>query len=418
MSVGLSGTPSVELVGDLDQQLRAAVRREGVDPQVDTVRVRRLAEDLVRAHDDRSLTGVVAPVPDPVGVVSELVARVSGFGPLQRFLDDPTVEEVWINEPSRVFVARNGRHELTNVILSRAEVQELVERMLKSSGRRIDLSQPFVDAMLPQGHRLHVVLEGISREFAAVNIRKFVLKAARLQDLVRLGSMPAGAARFLEAAVLAGQNLVVAGGTQAGKTTMLNCLAAAIPGGDRIISAEEVFELRFSHPDWVPMQTRQAGLEGTGEVSLRDLVRETLRMRPTRIIVGEVRSAECLDLLLALNAGLPGMASIHANSAREALVKLCTLPLLAGENISARFVVPTVASSVDLVVHLGLDNAGGRRVTEIVAVPGRVENDIVETEPVFVRQDGDLVHTGGMPTRLGAFERAGVDVHRILRGAD
>jgi pilus assembly protein CpaF len=418
MSVGLSGTPSVELVGDLDQQLRAAVRREGVDPQVDTVRVRRLAEDLVRAHDDRSLTGVVAPVPDPAGVVSELVARVSGFGPLQRFLDDPTVEEVWINEPSRVFVARNGRHELTNVILSRAEVQELVERMLKSSGRRIDLSQPFVDAMLPQGHRLHVVLEGISREFAAVNIRKFVLKAARLQDLVRLGSMPAGAARFLEAAVLAGQNIVVAGGTQAGKTTMLNCLAAAIPGGDRIISAEEVFELRFSHPDWVPMQTRQAGLEGTGEVSLRDLVRETLRMRPTRVIVGEVRSAECLDLLLALNAGLPGMATIHANSAREALVKLCTLPLLAGENISARFVVPTVASSVDLVVHLGLDNAGGRRVTEIVAVPGRVENDIVETEPVFVRRDGDLVHTGGMPTRLDAFERAGVDVHRILRGAD
>ncbi len=418
MSVGLSGDPSVDLVGDLDELLRAAVRREGVDPQVDTVRVRRLAEDLVRAHDDRSLTGVVAPVPDPVGVVGELVARVSGFGPLQRFLEDPTVEEIWINEPSRVFVARNGRHELTNVILSRSEVQELVERMLKSSGRRIDLSQPFVDAMLPQGHRLHVVLEGISREFAAVNIRKFVLKAARLNDLVRLGSMPSAAARFLEAAVLAGQNIVVAGGTQAGKTTMLNCLAASIPGGDRIISAEEVFELRFSHPDWVPMQTRQAGLEGTGEVSLRDLVREMLRMRPTRIIVGEVRSAECLDLLLALNAGLPGMATIHANSAREALVKLCTLPLLAGENISARFVVPTVASSVDLVVHLGLDHAGGRRVNEIVAVPGRVENDVVETEPVFVRQGGELVHTGGMPTRLDSFERAGVDVHRILRGAD
>jgi pilus assembly protein CpaF len=304
------------------------------------------------------------------------------------------------------------------VILSRAEVQELVERMLKSSGRRIDLSQPFVDAMLPQGHRLHVVLEGISREFAAVNIRKFVLKAARLNDLVRLGSMPPQAARFLEAAVLAGQNIVVAGGTQAGKTTMLNCLAAAIPGGDRIVSAEEVFELRFSHPDWVPMQTRQAGLEGTGEVSLRDLVRETLRMRPTRIIVGEVRAAECLDLLLALNAGLPGMATIHANSAREALVKLCTLPLLAGENISARFVVPTVASSVDLVVHLGLDNAGTRRVNEIVAVPGRTENDIVEIEPVFVRQGGDLVHAGGVPARLDTYERAGIDVHRLLRGDD
>ncbi len=418
MSVGVSGNPSADLVGDLDQQLRAVVRREAVDPQLDTVRVRRLAEEVVRAHDERSLTGVVAPVPDPVGVVGELVARVSGFGPLQRFLDDPEVEEVWINEPSRVFIARNGRHELSNVILSRAEVQELVERMLKSSGRRIDLSQPFVDAMLPQGHRLHVVLEGISREFAAVNIRKFVLKAARLIDLVRLGSLPTPAAHFLEAAVLAGQNIVVAGGTQAGKTTFLNCLAATIPGGDRIISAEEVFELRFSHPDWVPMQTRQAGLEGTGEVTLRDLVRESLRMRPTRIIVGEVRSAECLDLLLALNAGLPGMATIHANSAREALVKLCTLPLLAGENISARFVVPTVASSVDLVVHLGIDHAGLRRVNEIVAVPGRVENDIVETEPVFARQAGDLVHTGGMPTRLDSFERVGLDVHRILRGAN
>ena len=419
MSVDVSGGAPLDLVGDLDQQVRSAVRREGVDPQLDVLRVRRLAEQVVRDHDERSLTGVVAPVPDPAGVVEELVARVSGFGALQRFLDDPAVEEIWINEPSRVFVARNGRHELTSVILTRQDVQELVERMLKSSGRRIDLSQPFVDAMLPAGHRLHVVLEGISREFAAVNIRKFVLKAARLGDLVRLGSMPLAAAKLLEAAVLAGQNILVAGGTQAGKTTMLNCLAAAIPGGDRVISAEEVFELRFVHPDWVPLQTRQAGLEGTGEVTLRDLVRETLRMRPTRIIVGEVRSAESLDLLLALNAGLPGMATLHANSAREALVKLCTLPLLAGENISARFVVPTVASSVDLVVHLGIDPGGTRRVNEIVAVPGRVEHDIVETEPVFVRSPGgDLVHTGGMPTRLDTFERVGIDVHRILQGAD
>ncbi len=418
MSVDISGTPPYDLVGDLDQQVRTLLRREGVDPQQETARVRRIAEQVVRDHDERSLTGVVVPVPDPGRVVGELVSRVAGFGPLQQFLDDPSVEEVWINDPSRVFVARNGRHELTNVILTAAEVQELVERMLKSSGRRIDLSQPFVDAMLPQGHRLHVVLEGISRDFAAVNIRKFVLKAARLDDLVRLGSLPVGAARFLEAAVLAGQNIVVAGGTQAGKTTMLNCLAAAVPGGDRVISAEEVFELRFSHPDWVALQTRQAGLEGTGEVSLRDLVRETLRMRPTRIIVGEVRSAECLDLLLALNAGLPGMATLHANSAREALVKLCTLPLLAGENISSRFVVPTVASSVDLVVHLGVDHGGTRRVNEIVAVPGRVENDIVETEPVFVRRDGELVRAGGMPTRVELFERAGIDVHRLLREAE
>lgn len=403
-----------ELVEQLDQHVRELVRREAVDPQREAGLVRRIAESVVREHDDRSLTGAVAPVPDVDSMVGELVARVSGFGPLQPFLDDPTVEEVWINDPSRVFVARNGRHELTTLVLTSAQVQELVERMLKSSGRRIDISQPFVDAMLPEGHRLHVVLEGISRGFSAVNIRKFVLRAARLHDLVELGSMTPGAAAFLEASVRAGLNVLVAGGTQAGKTTMLNCLAAAIPGGDRVVSAEEVFELRFPHPDWVPLQTRQSGLEGTGEIRLRDLVKESLRMRPSRIIVGEVRAEECLDLLLALNAGLPGMCTVHANSAREALVKMCTLPLLAGENISARFVVPTVAASVDLVVHLGIDEHGVRRVNEIVGVPGRVENDVIETEPVFERRGGDLRRTGGMPPHAERYERVGIDVHRLL----
>ncbi|GAA4697141.1 hypothetical protein GCM10023349_11160 [Nocardioides conyzicola] len=294
-----------ELVEELDQQVREHVRREGVDPQREAALVRRIAEGVVRAHDDRSLTGVVAPVADVGVMVGELVARVSGFGPLQPFLDDDSVEEVWINDPSRVFIARNGRHELTTLVLTSAQVQELVERMLKSSGRRIDMSSPFVDAMLPEGHRLHVVLEGISRGFSAVNIRKFVLRAGRLGQLVELGSMTPAAAAFLEASVRAGLNILVAGSTQAGKTTMLNCLAAAIPGGDRVVSAEEVFELRFNHPDWVALQTRQSGLEGTGEIALRDLVKESLRMRPSRIIVGEVRAEECLDLLLALNAGLP-----------------------------------------------------------------------------------------------------------------
>lgn len=321
-----------ETLEHLDHALREVVRREGIDPQRDPAVVRRLAESLVREHDERSLTGAVVPVGDAEAVVGELVARVSGFGALQPLLDDPTVEEVWINDPSRVFVARNGRHELTNLMLTQAQVAELVERMLKSSGRRIDMSRPFVDAMLPEGHRLHVVLEGISRGFSAVNIRKFVLRAARLDDLVELGSLTPQAAAFLQASVRAGLNILVSGGTQAGKTTMLNCLAAAIPGSERVISAEEVFELRFPHPDWVPLQTRQAGLEGTGEIRLRDLVKETLRMRPSRVIVGEVRAEECLDLVLALNSGLPGMCTLHANSAREALVKMCTLPLLAGDN--------------------------------------------------------------------------------------
>ena len=403
-----------DVVEVLDQHVRELVRQEGVDPQRDARLVRRIAEGVVRERHDRSLTGAVAPVPDIDAVVGELVARVSGFGALQPFLDDPSVEEVWINDPSRVFIARNGRHELTTLMLSTAQVEELVERMLKSSGRRIDISQPFVDAMLPEGHRLHVVLEGISRGFSAVNIRKFVLRAARLPDLVELGSLTPRAAAFLDASIRAGLNVLVAGGTQAGKTTFLNCLAAAIPGGERVVSAEEVFELRFPHPDWVPLQTRQSGLEGTGEIKLRHLVKESLRMRPSRIIVGEVRAEECLDLLLALNAGLPGMCTIHANSAREALVKMCTLPLLAGENISARFVVPTVAASVDLVVHLGIDPHGARRVNEVVAVPGRVENDIIEAEPIFVRRGADLRRTGGVPARVERYERVGIDVHQLL----
>ena len=402
------------LVDDLAAQLRDHVSREGVDPQREGALVRRLAQSVVRSHDDHSLTGAVSPVEDPEGVVDELVARISGFGPLQPLLDDPEVEEIWINEPSRVFCARQGRHELTNVILDAEQVRDLVERMLKASGRRLDLSSPFVDAMLPQGHRLHVVLNGISREFSAVNIRKFLLRASTLEDLVQLGSLTSQAARFLEASVRAGLNIVTSGGTQTGKTTMLNCLAAAVPGTDRIITAEEVFELNFLHPDRVSMQTRQAGLEGTGEVTLRDLVREALRMRPTRVIVGEVRAAECLDLLLALNSGMPGMATLHANSARETLVKMCTLPLLAGENIGSRFVVPTVAASVDLVVHLGIDARGRRHVNEIVGVPGRVENDVIEIEPIFVRTARGLERAGGQPPRAEAFERADIDAVALL----
>lgn len=407
-------TATRDVLDSLDDDVRAEVRRLGVDPLADVEAVRQLASAAVSAHDTASLTGVVRPLDDPEAAIGELVARVAGFGPLQRHLDDPTVEEIWINEPERVFVARDGRHELTTTILTEADVRDLVERMLKTSQRRIDLSSPFVDAMLPSGHRLHVVLDGITRGYSAVNIRKFVVKATRLTDLVELGSLPAHAASFLEAAVVAGLNIVVAGGTQAGKTTLLNTLGSSVPGHERVVSVEEVYELRLNHPDWVAMQTRQAGLEGTGEVTLRHLVKESLRMRPSRVIVGEVRAAECLDLLLAFNSGLPGMATVHANSAREALVKLCTLPLLAGENISPRFVVPTVASCVDLVVQVAVGSDGKRRVREIVGVPGRLEGDVIEVEPVFTWRDGRLRRDRGMAPRLDSFHAAGIDIHTLL----
>jgi pilus assembly protein CpaF len=399
----------------VEDEVRELVRRRGLDPAADAPAVRRLVEEVVADYDDRALTSALPPIADHGATVRRVVDAVAGFGPLQPYLDDPSVEEIYINAPGRVFIARGGRSELTTTILTAEDVRSLVERMLKSSGRRVDLSTPFVDAMLPDGSRLHVVIPDITRQHWALNIRKFVVRAHTLDELVGLGTLSSAAARFLEAAVVAGLNVIVAGGTQAGKTTMLNCLAAAIPPRERVVTCEEVFELRLPLPDVVAMQTRQANLEGAGEVRLRRLVTEALRMRPDRLIVGEVRAEECLDLLIALNSGLPGMCTIHANSAREAVTKLCTLPLLAGENVTHSFVVPTVAGSVDIVVHTARDASGRRRVREILAVPGRAEGDIIETAELFVTRGERLVRSTGWPPHADRFAAAGIDLTDLLR---
>ena len=405
-------------VDTVEAEVRELVRRRGIDPVVDRSAMLRLVEEVVSDYDDRTLTSALPPLSDARSAAKSVYDAVAGYGPLQRHLDDPTVEEIWINEPGRVFVARHGRSELTTTILDEGQVRDLVEKMLKSTGRRIDMSSPFVDAMLPDGSRLHVVIPDIVRQHFSVNVRKFILSANSLDELVGLGTLTPHAARFLEAAIVAGLNVIVAGGTQAGKTTLLNCLAAAIPGTERVITCEEVFELKVPLPDVVSMQTRQANLEGTGEIGLRRLVKEALRMRPDRIIVGEVRQEEALDLLIALNSGLPGMCSIHANSAREAIVKLCTLPLLAGENVGHAFVVPTVASCVDIVVHTAKDGTGHRRVREVVAVPGRVEGDVVEVADLFVTRGGRLVRADGYPPHPERFEWAGIDLPSLLAHED
>jgi pilus assembly protein CpaF len=398
----------------VESEVRELVRRRSLDPILEPDATRRLVDEVVADYLDRALMSQLPPLGDPGAAVRSVFDHVAGFGQLQPYCDDRTVEEIWINEPGRVFIARRGRSELTNVILSSEQVADLVERMLRLSGRRLDLSTPFVDAQLPDGSRLHVVIPSITRQHMAVNIRKFVVGVAGLDELVRLGSLTEQASRFLEAAVASGLNVLVAGGTQAGKTTMLNALCAAIPASERVITAEEVFELQIPLPDVVSMQTRQANLEGTGEITLRRLVKEALRMRPNRIIVGEVRQEECLDLLIALNSGLPGMCSLHANSAREALVKMCTLPLLAGENVSAAFVVPTVAASVDLVVHLGTDHRGVRRLREIVAVTGRAEGDVIETSDIFVLREGYLQRADGYPPHQERFRQAGFELAELL----
>jgi pilus assembly protein CpaF len=404
----------MEIGARLAEDARAAVRGAGIDPLADPDQVRLIVDRVVADYEADALRGAAAPLEDAASAAARVVDAIAGFGPLQRYLDDPTVEEVWINEPGRVFVARGGRSELTTTVLTPGEVAELVERMLRPSGRRLDLSTPFVDAMLPDGSRLHAVIPDITREHWAVNVRKFVARAHRLDDLVALGTLTPAAARFLDAAVVAGLNIVVAGGTQAGKTTLLNCLLAAVPTRQRVVSCEEVFELQPPLVDWVAMQTRPASLEGTGEIPLRRLITEALRMRPDRLVIGEVRQAEALDLLIAMNSGLPALCSLHANSAREAVTKLCTLPLLAGENVSASFVVPTVAASIDLVVHTAKDADGARRVGEIVALPGRVEDSVVEVADLFVLRDGRLVRASGFPPHADRFEAAGLDLVALL----
>ncbi|HWS59052.1 MAG TPA: ATPase, T2SS/T4P/T4SS family [Actinotalea sp.] len=405
----------VDVALQLEHEVRELVRRRGIDPVRDRPALRELVRDAVDDYDDRALRGHVPPITDRAATTRAIEDAVGGLGPLQQYLDDDDVEEIWINGPAQVFVARRGEAELTTTILTEAQVRDLVEQMLKVSGRRLDLSSPFVDAALPGGERLHVAIPDVTRDAWAVNIRKYVVRATHLSDLVVLGSLTPAAARFLAAAVAAGLNILVSGPTQAGKTTLLNALAGSIPPRERVISCEEVFELRFAHRDVVAMQCRQPSLEGTGEITLRRLVKEALRMRPSRIVIGEVREAESLDMLIALNAGVPGMCTVHANSAREALTKLCTLPLLAGENVTAGFVVPTVATAIDLVVHLELDARGRRRTREIVAVPGRVENGVVETADVFRREGDRLVRAQGFPPHAERFARIGVDLVDLLR---
>ena len=318
------------------------------------------------------------------------------FGPVSDYIEDPTVEEIWINSPERIFIARNGRSELTMLLLSAEQVRNLVERLLLWSGRRLDLSLPFVDARLPDGSRLHVAIPEITAANWAVNIRKHLMQKISIDQLAERGVMTSEMASLLRRAVAAGLNILVSGGTQAGKTTMLNALVSTIPVSERVITIEEVFELAPQLPDVIAMQTRSANLQGEGEISLRRLIKESLRMRPSRIIVGEVRESEALDLLIALNSGLPGMGTLHANSARDAVAKLQILPLLAGENISHRFISPTIASAIDLIVHVSLDRNGVRRVSEIAAVTGRIEGLSPEVDSLFTWNTETASYTRGL----------------------
>ena len=340
-----------------------------------------IARAEIRAHNDVAAARGWEYVDDEVRCLREVLASVTGLGPIQPYLDDPDVEEIWWNAPDRVFVAKGGVSFRVPVQLEDEQVRDIVERMLRSTGRRVDLSQPFVDASLPDGSRVHVTIPDITRAWA-VNIRKFLRRYRTMQGLADAGSMPVAVAEMLVQRVVAGASVLIAGPTHAGKTTLLGALVSACPPSHRIVTVEETFELALDSLDVVAMQCRPPSMEGTGEVTLRRLVKEALRMRPDRIVVGEVRDAEALDLVLALNTGVPCAASIHANSAAEALDKLASLTLLAGRNVDRSFVAPAIARSVDLVVQCERTPDGGRRIAE-VAAPVLVADGSLATRSLY-----------------------------------
>jgi len=400
----------------ITDQVRERVRLDGVDLGSDRELAGRYVRDAVQRYSERALGGSLPMLADEDLAARQIVATITGFGVLQPHFDDPEVEEIWINGPERVFIARHGVPELTDIRLAGTEVRDLVERMLQSSGRRVDLSSPFVDASLADGSRLHVVIPDVTQKHWAVNIRKFTARIRDLNRLVALGSLTRQSAEFLRMCVLAGQNILVSGATQSGKTTLLNALLSVARPAERIVTVEETFELDLAARDTVAMQCRQPSLEGTGEITLRRLIKEALRMRPDRLVVGEVREAEALDLLIALNSGLPGMCSIHANGARDALAKLATLPLLAGRNIDSSFVVPTVASVIDIVVHCELERSGRRRITEIVAPSGVVTGTVIEASTIFRLEHHVLAATGSYPAKTAGFTAGGFDLAAVLSG--
>ena len=299
---------------------------------------------------------------------SLLASQLSGFGFLQPFLDDEEIEEFWINEPGTLRFARNGQHEAIALGFDAQELQSIVERLIRSSGRRLDRSTPFIDAQLENGYRFHAVVPDITRKNLSLNIRKFRKHVISLSEMLQGQVLSHSQSEFLVARMNAGANVIISGATQSGKTTLLGALLNSLDRSERVVSVEDTFELRCQLPDWVAMQTRPPSLEGKFEIDLRRLVRESLRMRPTRLVVGEVRGAEALDLLIAMNSGIPGMCTIHANSATEALSKLRTLPLLAGNNITIDFLDSIIGTSLDLFVHCERDSHGRRRLAEIMEV--------------------------------------------------
>ena len=366
--------------------------------------------------------GIVLPASQRPKFVAELTADLLGYGPLEELLSQPTITEIMCNGYNDIYVEKAGKLIHTDVSFTdEAHLRQVIEKIVATVGRRIDESSPMVDARMLDGSRVNAMLPPVAVDSPVLTIRRFPAKPFTIDDLIRLGAVSEDAGNFLQAAVLGKLNMIVSGGTGTGKTTLLNILGDFVPPDERIITIEDAAEIRLSQPHVVRMEARPANIEGAGQIGIRDLVRNALRMRPDRIIVGEVRGGEALDMLQAMNTGHEGsLTTIHSNSPRDALTRLDTMVMMAGYDLPVRAIRGQVAAALDVIIQIQRFGDGSRRITHISEIQG-MEGDIITLQDIFrysfaeggsasASSSGSLKPTGLRPKVIEKLQDKGVDV--------
>ncbi len=351
----------------------------------------RLSEDDLRRKVHEQLHAAIAMERAPLSasekaqLIQDIADDILGYGPIDRLLRDETVSEIMVNGPNRVYVERSGRLELDPVTFAdETHLRRIIDKIVSQVGRRIDESSPLCDARLPDGSRVNAVIPPLAIGGPFLTIRKFAADPLQVDDLIRFGTLNAHAARFLQACIVGRLNVLIAGGTGTGKTTTLNVMSSFIPPDERIVTVEDAKELQLHQDHVLALETRPPNIEGRGEVTIRDLVKNTLRMRPDRIVVGECRSGEALDMLQAMNTGHDGsLTTIHANTPRDALSRLETLTLMSGFDLPVRAIREQMASALDLIVQLQRLRDGSRRITHITEVQG-MEGEVITLQDIFL----------------------------------
>jgi pilus assembly protein CpaF len=362
---------------------------------------------------------------DPERLSKEIFDEAVGLGPLEDLLEDETITEIMVNGPNQVYVERAGKLVLTDCnFINDASVHSIIERIVSPIGRRIDESQPYVDARLADGSRVNAIIHPLSLVGPCITIRKFSKDPFSVQDLIGFGTLSAEVAEFLNACVLLRKNIIVSGGTGSGKTTLLNVLSSYLPNNERILTIEDAAELRLTQEHIIRLEARPANIEGRGAVSIRDLVRNALRMRPDRIVVGECRGSEALDMLQAMNTGHEGsLTTIHANSPRDTLARLETMVLMAGMDLPVRAIREQVGSAVHLICQISRFSDGSRKVSRITEVSG-LEQDCITLQDLFEfkqtgvddngKVQGGLLPTGAVPTFVEEIAVRGIPFDRSM----